>query len=104
MFEEFKALPFKLSARREGGWARPAPRDLLEIGVFDFQRHGPPMRSSALAAAPDLVQDRLQRIPRRIKGEQVGGKGVFRADRLPNLIDANQGDARCGRLQNAAAG
>jgi hypothetical protein len=55
----------------------PASRDLLEIGIFDFQRHGPPARPGVLAAAPDLFHDRLQRIARRLKGEEVGGKGFF---------------------------
>jgi hypothetical protein len=90
MLEEIKALPFQLSARRQGRRTRPASRDLLEIGIFDFQRHGPSKQSGALAAAPDLVHDRLQRVARRIKGEEVGGKGVLRADRLPDPIGANR--------------
>ena len=90
MREEFEALPIELSARREGRRARPASRDLLEIGIFDFQRHGPPTRSSALATAPDLFHDRLQRVARRIEGEEVGGEGVLRADRLPDPIGANR--------------
>ena len=76
MREKLKALPFQLSARRQGRRGRPASRDLLEIGIFDFQRHGPPTHSGALAAAPDPVHDRLQRVARRIKGEEVRGKGV----------------------------
>jgi hypothetical protein len=36
MFEKLKALALKLSAVRERRRARPASRDLLEIGIFDF--------------------------------------------------------------------
>ena len=39
MREKLKALLFQLSACREGRSARPASRDLLEIGIFDLQRH-----------------------------------------------------------------
>jgi hypothetical protein len=36
---------------------RPAARDLLEIGIFDFQSHGATAGFGALAVTPDLLDD-----------------------------------------------
>ena len=65
---------------------RPAARDLLEVGVLYFQRHGPPPRARPLAMLPHLLGQRAQLITHGSQGGQVLEKGVLGADRLADAV------------------
>jgi hypothetical protein len=61
-------------------------RDLLEIGVFHLQRHGPAADPVRLAIAPDLGNEWYKLRPRGVELEDIGGEGVLGADRLARAV------------------
>src|SRR5713226_1175982 len=56
---------------------RLAARDLLEVRIFDFQRHSATACSSTLAMTPDFIDDWQERVPRCLEGEEISGKRVL---------------------------
>jgi hypothetical protein len=63
-----------------------ASGDLPEIRELDFERDGAPANAGALAVAPDLVRDLVERLARGLVGVEVGGKSVLGADRFADTI------------------
>src|SRR5262252_7825603 len=76
---------------------RLTARHLLEVRVFDFQRHGATAYSGALAMMPDGIDDWRERVPRRLECEEVNGKRVLGTDGLADAVGQNRSvvDAAC---------
>ena len=83
-----KLLDF--GSRRKERLTGPASRDLLEIGIFHFECHRASANLCPLASAPDLFDDRLERLAGGLECEDIGGKGVFRTKRLADPVGSDR--------------
>jgi hypothetical protein len=81
-FEQRKAELLEFSSRHDGRVTGSASHNLLEIGIFHFQRHRAPSNVCSLAMSPDPFDDCLERVARSFEREDISGKGVFRTNRL----------------------
>src|SRR5215207_9736712 len=69
---------------------RAAAGDLAEVGVLDLQRHRSTENVGALAASPDLVDDRLEFGPHLVEAEKVTREGVLRPNRLADAVGVDR--------------
>ena len=81
----------KAAAQQVGGGAdrfglAMGAGDLLEIRIFDFDRHGSSAHPGAFAGGPNFLDDWRDFLPRRVEGEDILQKGVFRADRFAGAV------------------
>ena len=68
---------FECGLSRDWRIAREASRNLVEIGILYFQRYRASPRARRLTMAPDLLDDRLERIMGLAEHEQVGNECIL---------------------------
>ena len=79
-FEQRTAELFEFASRRDLRLTSAASRNHPEIGELDLHCDCAAANSRSLAIRPYLVDALAKRIPRRLIGEEIGGKRVLGAD------------------------
>ena len=81
---------FEFAPRPDLHLTSAAARVDLEVGELNLEGDGAAANAGALAVAPHLVDALSQGIPRGFVGEQIGGKGVLRADGFADPMNAGK--------------